>query len=409
MNRFLNTFMSWLGRGGATAQRDGKQVIAPSVVVHDNAPAVSIDGALQVSTVWACVDLLTKVIGSLPLFVYFSASRQPARATLIYRLLHESPNAVMTAMEFWVCMLLNLYLRGNAYAAITRNAAGEAISLWPLMADQTEAAVLEDGSMVYGYSTDKGVEVIAAENMLHIKGLGNGRVGLSRLDMMRASVGMAITANNFARGVFANNGKRGGVLMMDRILDDKQRALVRQNFKDLTEGSGAPLYILEANAKYEQLGLTPADTQLLESRRFSVEDLCRWFGVPSVLVNDTAKTTTWGTGVEQIVEGFYKFTVGPELERIEQAITKRVLTPRQRAELTVEFNFEGLLRTSLSTRMAAYQIAVQNGLKTRNECRQLENDPPLPGGDQLTVQMQMMPLSAVPQAGAPNGTQTNQP
>lgn len=94
----------------------------------------------------------------------------------------------------------------------------------------------------------------------------------------------------------------------------------------MAEGSTSRLQILEANMKYEQISMTPEDQQLLETRKFSVEEICRWFDVPPVLVHHS-NVTAWGTGIEQIVDGFHKFTIRPMLVNIEQAVRKRVLTP----------------------------------------------------------------------------------
>lgn len=143
--------------------------------------------------------------------------------------------------------------------------------------------------------------------------------------------------------------------------------------------------------KYQQLSLSPEDQQLLESRRFTVEEICRWFDVPPVLVHHS-NVTTWGSGIEQIIAGFHKFTVRPMVVSVEQAIRKRVMTPRQRATMTAEVNLDALLRASLKERMEIYSTAVQNGIFNRNECRQLENAEPYPGGDEFTAQTNLAPV-----------------
>jgi HK97 family phage portal protein len=121
-----------------------------------------------------------------------------------------------------------------------------------------------------------------------------------------------------------------------------------------------------------------------------------------------SNVTAWGTGIEQIIDGFYKFTLRPMLVRIEQSITKRVMTAGQRARMTVEFSLDALLRASLKDRMEIYAKAVQNGVKTRNECRQLENDPPIPGGDELTAQTNLAPLQMLGKiSGATHADQSN--
>jgi HK97 family phage portal protein len=149
--------------------------------------------------------------------------------------------------------------------------------------------------------------------------------------------------------------------------------------------------------KYQPISLSPNDAQLLETRRFSVEEICRWFGVPPVLVGHS-NVTTWGSGIEQILDGFYKLTVRPMLTLIEQAIARRVLTPALRSRYTVEFSFDALLRANIKDRMEVYSKAVQNGVMTRNEARQLENLPPVPGGELATAQINLAPLTMLGQS-----------
>lgn len=399
-------------RGNAMAQSRGTQSPLPSGTPYDDVPPVGPDSALQVSTVWACVKLLVETIASLPLFVYRTDAegrRTLARQETLYTVLHDMPNMRHTAQEFWEYLLLNLVLRGNAYARIERDAKGEVYALWPMAADQVEVKQLPDGSLVYAYALNDAVLIYTEDQVLHIRGMGNGVVGMSPLDYMSASVSLGIAAQNHTQKVFRKDARRPGILMTERVLTDAQRAAIRTNFGEIASGGQKELYILEANFKFEPLGMSPADLQLLETRRFAVEDLARWFGVPSVLINDTTRTTTWGTGVEQIIEGFYKFTLRPQLERIEQAIARRVMTDGQRARgLHAEFSFDALLRSNLKDRMEIYAKGMQNGITTRNECRQLENLPPVDGGDALTAQTNLVPvkmLGTQPQ-GASHAAQT---
>jgi HK97 family phage portal protein len=393
MNKFVSALLGWFGWGGALGDRTGKQSGAPTGSLVTGTAALNTDGALQISAVWACVDILSRTISSLPLFVYEGegGNRKLARDNVLWQLLHDTPNRRMTPMEFWVAMLLNLILRGNAYARIDRDAAGNAIALWPMSADQVTVDVMKDGSVVYLYAIGSDRTVFSEQNILHLKDMGNGTFGLSRLDFMRATTGEMTNAQTAANMLFASGGKPTGVLMIDSVLNPEQRAAIKERFSGMAEGSTSRLYVLEANMKYQQLSLTPAETQLLETRRYGVEEIGRWFGVPAVLINHN-NATAWGTGIEQIIDGFFKFTVRPALVNLEQAIRKRVLTPAQRARYSVEWNFDGLLRANIKDRMEVYAKAVQNGLKTRNECRQLENDPPITGGDSLTAQVNLVPI-----------------
>lgn len=405
MNRFFSSFLGWFGRGGALGESAGKQTGASSVELVEGSRSLSTDAALQLSTVWSCVWLLANVVASLPLFVYQSkdGKRDLARGSDLWVILHDSPNNRMTPVEFWAAMLLNLLLRGNAYARIDRDSKGRAVALWPMPADQVEVDVDDKGRVTYRYQVGTNVAVLSDQNVLHIKDIGNGTIGLDRLSYMRASTSEATNGQTAANKLFANGGKPSGLLMIDKVLSPEQRRSIRESFSTIAEGQTSRLLVLEAGMKYQQVNLTPVDQQLLESRQFSVEEICRWFGVPPVLIGHS-NVTAWGSGIEQLIDGFYKFTIRPMLVRIEQAITKRVMTPADRALLSVEFSLDALLRASLKDRMEIYAKAVQNGLKTRNECRQLENDPPISGADELTAQTNLSPLSKLGQQGGSNAS-----
>lgn len=397
MATFLNTFRGWFGRGGAMAEHSGEQNPVPSTALVSDTANIGVDGALQISSVWACIERRATTIASLPFFAYqklANGQKELARMSRLYALLHESPNSRMTPFEFWRAMVMNHDLRGNAYARIDRDSRGEALALWPMPADQVQPHVLEDGTMVYLYRIDDDVAVLAEENVLHLKGLGNGTVGLAKLDFMRATTDEVAKAATTASKIFGNSGKPTGVLMVDNVLKPEQRARIQSNFAEMAAGSTSRLFVLEANMKYQQLSLSPEDQQLLETRKFGVEEICRWYDVPPVLVHHS-NVTTWGSGIGQIVDGFYKLTIRPMLVSIEQAVRKRVMTPTQRSTMAVEFNFDALLRGSLKDRMEVYAQAVQNGIYTRAECRQFENMPPVDGSNQLTAQTNLAPLSAL--------------
>jgi len=411
MNRILSTMLGWFGAGGALGDHSGKQFTgAAGSLIEDTSP-LSIDRALQLSTVWGCVWLLANIIASLPLFVYTrkDGQRDLARDTLLWQLLHDSPNSRMTPLEFWRALLLNFLLRGNAYARVERNAVGDAIALWPMAADQVEMRILIDGTVIYAYRLNNDVAILAENNVLHLRDLGNGSIGLARLDYMRATTSEAGNAQSAANKLFANGGKPSGILMIDKVLSKDQRAAIKANFSEMAEGGTSRLHVLEADMKYEQVNLSPQDQQLLETRKFTVEEVCRWFLVPPVLLGHANGGGSYNAN-DQIIETFYKLVARPMLVGIEQSITKRVLSPAQRARYTVEFSFDALLRSSLKDRMEVYAKGAQNGIVTRNECRQLENLPPVEGGDELTAQSNLVPLhllgTIVSQGAANANTQT---
>ncbi|RYG75568.1 MAG: phage portal protein, partial [Alphaproteobacteria bacterium] len=164
---------------------------------------------------------------------------------------------------------------------------------------------------------------------------------------------------------------------------------------------GRPM-LLDNGMKWDQLTINPEDAQMLETRRFSVEEIARVFGVPPHMIGHTENSTSWGTGLEQQTLGFVKFTLRRRLERIEQSLEKQLLTAQDRAAgVTIEFNLEGLLRGDSANRATFYREMTQIGVMTINEVRALENLPPVEGGDVPRMQMQNVPITEAGQEPAP--------
>lgn len=396
-------FSRWFG-GGAIAENTGVQNAVPSVALVPDSGNIAPDGALQISAVWACIDRRASTIASLPFFAYTTRNgqRELARNSRMYSLLHESPNSRMTPYEFWRAMMLNHDLRGNAYARIDRDGRGEALALWPMPADQVEVEVLGDGSMVYKYQLGNDIALLAESNVLHLKNLGNGTVGLSKLEFMRSTTDEAAKAQGTASKVFGTGGKPTGVLMIDKVLNPEQRKNIKDSFAGMAEGSTSRLFVLEASMKYEQLSMSPEQQQLLETRKFSVEEIARWFDVPAVLINHPGVVQY---GNHDVIEGlFYKLSIRPMLVSIEQATRKRVMTANQRSFMSCEFQMDALLRGSAAERADAYAKGLQNGWITRAEVRQLEGWPYIAGTDVLTAQSNLLPLDKLGQATASGGS-----
>lgn len=399
---------SWLGMGG-TRRNAGLQQTGPA---HDKpaAACVTEESAMQLSAVWACVRLLSETVGSLPVTVYRKTGdgRVVDDNHWMARLMARKVNRYQTKQEFFETMMLNLALHGNCYAKITR-VGGEVRSLMPLMASQVEPRLLDDGSVVYTYTQDSDVDVYSAESIWHVKLYGNGIVGKSPLAFGRNIFGISQAAEGAVTNVYSNGAKRSGVLSLDRLLTKDQREAVRANFSTLTTGTDERLLVLEMGMRFDPVSLSPQDIELLASRRFQLEEICRWFGVPSVLVNDTAGSTTWGSGIEQLVAGFYKLNLRPYLERFEASVSANLLTQEEARLYEFEFDFEGLLRSDLKSRLEGYRTAVQGSILTPNEVRRIEGWPTVEGGDSLLSQVNMTPLEKLGDAprGNSNAPQTD--
>jgi HK97 family phage portal protein len=404
MATFWSTIWSSLVGGTTTERNVGTQYASPAYA-ENSAVAVTEDTAMQVSAVWACVKLLSETVSSLPLNIYEKDRKLVANDFYFQSFINHKPNRYQTRQEFFETMMLNLTLHGNAYARITR-INGKIINLMPLMSAQVEVNLANDGSIVYQYTSDNSVEFLAEQSVWHIKLYGNGIIGKSPLAFGRNMVGIAQAAEKTVTRIYTNGGKRSGVLVLDKLLTSAQRDQVRENFSSLTTSTDERLLVLEMGMKFDPIAMSPQDIELLSSRKFQLEEICRWFGVPSILVNDTSGSTAWGSGIEQLVSGFYKLNLRPYLERFEASIDANLLTESERKIYRSEFDFEGLLRSDFKSRLEGYRTAIAGSILTPNEVRKLENWDALAGGDSLLSQVNMTPLENL---GVQNETQITQP
>jgi len=362
--------------------------------------SVTAANVLGLSAVWACVNLLAGTIASLPLMVYRAdgnGARQVAYDHPLYRVLHDSPNSLQTALDFWEFICGSVELWGNGYARKVRSG-GRVMALLPIMPQLPVVRQLKNGTLEYRWSEDGVSYVENSDDVLHIRGFGGNPLGgMSTLAFGSRSFGLSLAIDRSAGSTFRNGIRPSGVMEMDAFFKtDEQRRDVEEGLNRKFVGAlnaGRPL-IIEGGAKWKQLSINPDDAQMLESRGFSVEETCRFFGVPPFMVGHTEKSTSFGRGLSEQVLGFQKFTLRRRLKRIEQALEKQLLTPLDRAAgIVIEFNLEGLLRADSSGRASFYREMTAIGAMTINEVRSLENLPPVEGGDVPRMQSQNVPIT----------------
>lgn len=362
--------------------------------------SVDVEKSLKLSAVWACVRLRSQTIASLPLHLKDS-DRKIASKHELYKIIHDAPNADMCSSEFWEAQIANLDLWGNAYSRINR-IGGRVVSLDILDPQYMRVKRSDSGEIVYIYTKNNvdGGEYPESE-ILHFRGFTlDGLVGLSPISYQAHVMGLQIDANNAASKAFKNNLKAGGFLKTgDRVLNSEQRKLMRDALADFGKPENAGKWmILEAGMEPANMSgawINPHDAQLLESRYFGIEEICRAFGVPPQLVFSTDKSSSWASSAEQINQNFLTYSLNPMLKRIEQTISRKLLKPEERSKFYPIFSVEGLLRADSAGRASFYTALLQNGVMTRNEVRALENLPPVEGADQLTVQLNLTSIDKI--------------
>lgn len=386
---------TWFGLGSRSlSKQEGVQFIEPTDRAGEQLEPVTFDTAMQLSAFWASARLWAETIASLPVHIERWNGEQWQRQDLLDLsiLLNGRVNRYQNRVEFFETFVLNHVVFGNAYAQKVYSG-DRLVGLNCLNAGQVEVELLKDGSVVYHYHHDGGVITYSSESIWHWKMFGNGIVGLAPLAYARNAVSVGLAGDRRIGQVFKNAGKPSGVLTIDGTLKDDQRQLIRKRFKDLTEGGTDTLMVLEASMKFQPISMNPTDIQLLDSRRFQVEDVARFMDVPSVLINDTAGTTAWGSGISEIMRGWYKRSLRNRVNSLSESMRQELLPAGQRQNMRVVYDFDDLLRLDKKERMESNRAGINAGIITPNEARLGEDLPPLEGGDILYANGAITPLA----------------
>lgn len=366
---------------------------------------------LRLSAVWACVRLLAETISTLPLGFYErmpNGERRAATEHPLYELLHNQPNADMTAQTFWEVTIASLMLRGNAFAE-KMYLGTRMVALNFLDPKRVSWACKIDGAMEFRYVDEAGKSrVIPEGRMFHTLGFTtDGKMGLSVISYGASVFGSALSAQTAANSTFEKGLMPTVAFSFKNFLKKDQREELRGDFIKNVSGAmnaGKP-FMLEGDMTAQSIGINPTDAQLLESRSFSVEEICRWFRVPPVMVGHGDKASSWPTSTEAQGMLFLTYALRPWLTRIEQSIRRSLLSPVEKRKYFAEFSIEGLLRADSAARSAFYASALQNGWMNRNTVAKLENLPSIPGGDVYTVQSNLIPIDKLGQDPAANNVQ----
>ena len=366
--------------------------------------SVNLQSAMQLATVWACVRITSQMIGSLPIGIFArgdSDGRKPLGDHALAEVIEYSPNADQTSLEYWETQVAWLLTTGNAYSEKT--VFGRKLSsLQPIASSHCTPRRNADGDLVFRINDRGKTEDLPRDKVFHLKGFGfGGDIGLSPINYGVQTFGAAIATDEAAGKIFGNGLNVSGVLSSDQILKRDQREQLAGIMTKYAGSSNAgKLMILEAGLKYQQMTLNPEDAQMLETRRFHIEEICRWFGIPPIIIGHAAQgQTMWGTGVEQILLAWLTTGINPILRRIEARISKDLILPGERRRVYCEFNREGLLQMDSVAKAAFLSSMTQNGLMSRNEGRSKLNLPRVDGADALTAQTNLAPLDQLGAAG----------
>jgi len=368
----------------------GAQPVASGVAVNEYT-------ALNISAVWSAVTQISGTIASLPLPLYKripggGKERDVDHPT--YKLLMSTPNDEMTAMIFRETLQQHVLLWGNGYAEIIRDNSDRPTELYLLSPDMVEP-YRDPGSkqIRYRVTQDDGKQVVLeAHRVFHVPGLGfDGIKGYSVIRKARESLGLALATERFGSSFFGNGAWPGIVAQHPGKLSEEAHKRLKNSLNDTLRGGGAhSLIVTEEGIKIEKAGIPPEDAQFLETRKFQISEIARWFNIPPHKLRDLDRAT-YSNIEQQEIEWVVDLRLW--LVRWEQECNRKLIRPLEQKRQFYEHLVEGLLRGDIASRFNAYAIAKNWGWMSTDDIRERENMNPLPNG---AGKIYLVPQNMVP-------------
>lgn len=403
----LKRFAGWLFRGDHYPR--GMVSLGLGGGASDAGPYISEDGALKVGAVWSCVRVISTAVAALPVHVMLqqaNGSKEKADRHPLYQTIHSAPNRTMTTSQWLQAAIAHLQLWGNSFTYIDRQGSA-VLGLWPMRPDRMKVIVDENGIVSYEQMTARGVRLLSADQVLHLRNFTlDGVTGLSTIEYHRNTFGLGMAADQYAAGMFRNGGRVPAILRFPGVLKQDQVDRLRESWEKVHGGAlnKGKIAVIESGGEYQAIGLPPEDAQYVSTKNVTVEDIARIFGVPPHLIGRLDKPTY--ASVEQQSLEFLQYTILPLVRSIEQSIDKTLL----RAPYYCRFNLAGFLRTDLKSQMEAFGTARQWGIYSINDCLDFLEMNRVAGGDQRLYPLNMNVLGEPrPQQPAPQRDTGAQP
>jgi HK97 family phage portal protein len=347
--------------------------------------------AENLSTVLACVNAISSGLASLPAYVYRweGGGRVIDESHPLMYLILAGPNQWQSWPDWVEWLMAQVLLRGNALSEIVLDGAGRIVALRPIPWEWVSIQLLPSGRLAYDVveitniygGTGRPRRLLEGE-VFHLRDrTDDGLIGRSRLQRAAAVVAAGLNIQAFASQLYRNGVNPSGVLTVDGKLSHETLTRLREHFREAFAGTrnAASAMVLDQGVKWQSISVSPEDAELLASRKFSVEELCRLFQVPPPIIQDYGHNTF--TNSETAGRWFAQFTIAPWAQKIQAEFKRSVFSAATRATHELELDLSAFLRGDPETRWKSHEIAVKNGILTINEVRELEGWNPRPDGE----------------------------
>ena len=379
-------FLDLFGGGGRS---DANEIVSPNT-------------AMQLSTVYACVRILSEQVGKIPMRVLevSAAGRRVAFDHPLFELLDSDPNPDMSAVTFKGCVTAQMLLWGAGYVEIIRNNAGQVMALWPRGAWATKPVRL-NGQLAFATTDTPGGQTryIQGGDMVHLPYVSlDGINGISPIGQARQALGTALALDKFGARFFGNYATPKIVLTVPGQMKPEGKTAARAEWEMLQSGVNQHRpAILDQGMDIKTMSIPPEDAQFLQSKGYAKREICSLYGVPPQMVGDLEKAIK--SNVEQQGIEFLQYTLSPLLTRWTTELQRKLMPKlgRNAGRFVIAADTRELLRPDAASRQAFYQSGIQNGYLVPDEVREMESLNPYEGGigQRPAIQLNMQPLGAL--------------
>ncbi len=364
----------------------------------DSGVHVNESSALKYSAVWNATTILSTAVSTIPIKVYEKddeGNKEQRPNHPASRLISNMPNELQSGATFKQTGMVHNLLWGNFYSAIARNGRGDPTDL-TLIHPKFVELVRDNGRLAYEVKVDEDVVVINPADMIHVPGLSSdGFKGLSVIGHAKNGIGLGLATEKFGNKFFGNGANPSGVIEYEgKFKDQETRDNFKKKWNDAYGGveNAMKTAILEMGMKYTPISIPPNDAQFLETRKFGVTEISRWFNLPPHMLKDMEHATF--SNIEQQALEFVVHSLRPWLVKWETEFERKLLTEDQKrsGRWQIKFNVNALLRGDSSAQAEFIDKMIKNGVYSINDGRKFLDQNTIEGGDRHLIQRDRMPL-----------------
>lgn len=357
---------------------------------------ISTSLAMQLSVVYRCVDVISDAIAtqSWEVLNYVQDGWDKDEIGPLAHLLNNNPCPTMSRFTLMKTLISKVLLEGNGYLIINRPYPLADPESFTLVTDTVKIFKRADGTLYYEIGVPDKIRTVDGTDMIHLLNYSyDGIVGISTLSHAASAVTLSYSSEQSAKGFFTSGANMSGILQSETKLTKEKAQDIKASWAEafnVSSGSPGGIAVMEGGLTFIPVTVNPKDAQMLETRKYNVIDICRFFGVhPSKVFDDNNLTYS---NIESFQLGFITDTVAPWDSRIESEYNRKLLRPGKQIKTRLNLSIAELYRANLDTK-ANYvsKMFMMGGYKV-NEVRKEAGNPPVKGGDKAYIPMNMIPV-----------------